>query len=222
MDRSAFFRYLTEVDARLFPDGMSDAQQRGLTVKLTIWDAHYSAYPDSYLAAALGQIHRETGGRMEPVLEAFAADRSEAAQRLQAAFDSGRLSWVKTPYWQADESGQIAVGGGDIQLTHRRNYLKAEAQLAKRGIACGLAADYDRILDPVVSAHVAFCGMIEGWFRPCRLADFDAGDGRLDYRAARDVVNGDGAHIGDEIVRNCEIYAAALRAGGGFQRGRAK
>ena len=63
---------------------------------------------------------------LEPVLEAFAQDRAESARKLQAAYDAGRLAWVKTPYWLPDESGQIAVGGGDIQLTHRRNYVFAE------------------------------------------------------------------------------------------------
>lgn len=216
MDRAAFFRHLTETDPRLFPDGMSQAQRRGLAVKLDVWERHYAAaHPPSFLAAALGQIHRETGGRMEPVLEAFAPDRAEAAARLQRAYESGRLSWVKTPYWLPDETGRIPIGGGDIQLTHRRNYVNAEEKLAARfGHPFGLADDYDRILDPEISAHVAFAGMIEGWFRPRKLADFLMPDGRLDYRAARDIVNGDGHHIGDEIERNCLIYEAALAAAG--------
>lgn len=55
--------------------------------------------------------------------------------------------------------------------------------------------------------------MIEGWFRPCKLADFCTDD-RLDYAAARDIVNGDARMIGDEIARNCTIFEAALRAAG--------
>lgn len=216
MKRAAFFRHLTRTDPRLFPTGMTRAQRRGLSAKLDVWEAHYAAtHPVSFLAAALGQIHRETGGRMEPVLETFAATRAEAAERLQRAFDAGRLTWVKTPYWLPDETGRIPVGGGDIQLTHRRNYVNAEEKLAARfGYAFGLSDDYDRILDPQISAHVAFAGMIEGWFRPKKLADFVAPDGSLDYRAARDIVNGDGAHIGEEIERNCRIYEAALQAAG--------
>jgi hypothetical protein len=216
MDRAAFFRHLTETDPRLFPDGMSVAQRRGLEVKLDVWETYYApAHPLPFLAAALGQIHRETGGRMEPVLETFASSRAEAAERLQRAYDAGRLTWVKTPYWLPDETGRIPVGGGDIQLTHRRNYVNAEEKLAARfGRAFGLAEDYDRILDPQISAHVAFAGMIEGWFRPRKLGDFLLPDGRLDYRAARDIVNGDGAHIGEEIERNCLIYEAALVASG--------
>jgi hypothetical protein len=55
--------------------------------------------------------------------------------------------------------------------------------------------------------------MIEGWFRPCKLTDFCTDD-RIDYAAARDIVNGDAEMIGEEIARNCEIFEAALRAAG--------
>lgn len=215
MNRSAFFAHLTETDPALFPDGMTAAQRAGLTVKLDVWARWYAAdYPVTYLAAALGQIYRETGGRMEPVLEAFAADRATSAERLQKAYDEGRLKWVKAPYWMADETGRHPVGGGDIQLTHRRNYVNAEEKLEARfGVRVGLAENYDLILDPVISAHVAFAGMIEGWFRPCKLADFCTGDG-LDYAAARDIVNGDAKMIGAEIERNCRLFEAALIAAG--------
>jgi len=214
IDRAAFFYYLEENGSVLFPDGMTEAQKRGLSVKLDVWEEAYAAdNPPVFLAAALGQIHWETGGRLEPVLEAFAADRQQSAEKLQAAHDAGRLSWVKTPYWLPDESGQIAVGGGDIQLTHRRNYVFAEERLRERfGREFGLDRDYDRILDPAISAHVAFAGMIEGWFRPCKLADFLDRDGRLDYRAARDIVNGDTARVGDRIEACCRAYETAILA----------
>ncbi|WP_152599709.1 hypothetical protein [Hoeflea sp. BAL378] len=215
MNRDAFFHHLTVTDPRLFPDGLTPAQRAGLAVKLDVWARWYAAdHPLTFLAASLGQIYRETGGRMEPVLEAFAPDRRTSAERLQKAFDAGRLAWVKTPYWLPDETGRHPVGGGDIQLTHRRNYVNAEENLFRRfGVRVPLSRDYDLILDPVVSAHVAFAGMIEGWFRPCKLADFRTADG-LDYRAARDIVNGDTRLVGDEIARNCQIFEAALSAAG--------
>ncbi len=84
------------------------------------------------------------------------------------------------------------------------------------GVRVALSENYDLILDPVISAHVAFSGMIEGWFRPCKLDDFCTADG-LDYAAARDIVNGDAGQIGDEIARNCQIFEAALKAAGADQ-----
>lgn len=215
MDRAAFFHHLTTTDPRLFAGGMTAAQRAGLSVKLDVWARWYATeHPITYLAAALGQVYRETGGRMEPVLEAFAPDRKTSAERLQKTWDAGRLKWVKTPYWLADETGRHPVGGGDIQLTHRRNYVNAEDKLRERfGVSIGLAENYDLILDPVISAHVAFSGMIEGWFRPCKLEDFCSPAG-FDYAAARDIVNGDAGLIGEEIARNCQIFEAALRAAG--------
>ncbi|AKI00243.1 hypothetical protein IMCC20628_01527 [Hoeflea sp. IMCC20628] len=215
MDRQAFFHHLTVTDPRLFADGMSAAQRAGLETKLDVWAKWYAAeYPLTFLSAALGQIFRETGGRMEPVLEAFAPDRKTSAERLQKAYDAGRLKWVKTPYWLPDETGRHPVGGGDIQLTHRRNYVNAEEKLKARfDVSIGLAQNYDLILDPVISAHVAFAGMIDGWFRPCKLEDFCTAEG-LDYAAARDIVNGDAGLIGEEIARNCQIFEAALKAAG--------
>ncbi|MCY0095456.1 hypothetical protein [Hoeflea ulvae] len=218
MDRKAFYHHLSVTDPQLFPDGISAAQRAGFQTKLDVWARWYAAgHPVSFLAAALGQIFRETGGRMEPVLEAFAPDRKTSAERLQKAFDAGRLKWVKSPYWLPDETGRHPVGGGDIQLTHRRNYVNAEQRLKTRfGVRIGLAENYDLILDPVISAHVAFSGMIEGWFRPCKLADFATAQG-LDYAAARDIVNGDAKQIGPEIARNCRIFEAALKAAGADQ-----
>lgn len=215
MNRAAFFAHLTETDPHLFPDGMSQAQQAGLSVKLDVWSKWYARdHPLTYLAAALGQIHHETGGRMRPVLEAFAPDRASSAERLQKAWDEGRLKWVRAPYWLPDETGCHPVGGGDIQLTHRRNYLAANAGLYRRfAVRVGLDENYDLILDPVVSAHVAFSGMIEGWFRPCRLDDFRTASG-LDYAAARDIVNGDAGLIGERIGLACATFEAALRAAG--------
>ena len=215
MNRTAFFTHLTETDPRLFANGMTAAQRAGIETKLDVWAKWYAgAYPVTFLAAALGQVFRETGGRMEPVLEAFAPDRKTSAERLQKAYDAGRLKWVRTPYWLPDETGRHPVGGGDIQLTHRRNYVGAEEKLHQRfGVRVGLAENYDLILDPVISAHVAFSGMIGGWFRPCKLSDFCGPDG-LDYAAARDIVNGDAGLIGDEIARNCLIFEAALIAAG--------
>jgi hypothetical protein len=215
MNRPAFFDHLTHTDPCLFPDGMTAAQRAGLSTKLDVWAKWYASdYPLTFLSAALGQIYRETGGRMEPVLEAFAPDRETSAERLQKAWDAGRLKWVKSPYWHPDETGRHPVGGGDIQLTHRRNYVNAEDRIRERfGVRVSLSENYDLILDPVISAHVAFCGMIDGWFRPSKLEDFCSADG-LDYAAARDIVNGDAAMIGEEIARNCQIFEAALRAAG--------
>jgi hypothetical protein len=124
------------------------------------------------------------------------------------------MEWVRTRYWLPDESGQIGVGGGFIQETHRYNYVKADARLLDWvGLEAGLAKNYDRILTPAISALAMFTGMIEGSYRVAKLPDYVRGKS-MDYLNARDIVNGDKKHIGDEIKRNCLIFEAALIASG--------
>lgn len=213
MDREVFFQYLTENQTILFADGLSCEQKAGLNSKLDVWAKWYaSEHPLSFLAAVLGQIYHETGSKMMPVLETFANDREQAVERLEKAYTEGRLSWVKQPYWEKDESGKHPVGGGDIQLTHRRNYVAAQERIRdKFQIDINLADNYDLALDPVVSAHIAFSGMIDGWFRDCKLSDFDRGS-TFDYCGARDIVNGDVGLIGDKIDAYCKIFEYALIA----------
>ncbi|MBO6918145.1 MAG: hypothetical protein JJ858_06930 [Rhizobiaceae bacterium] len=214
MDRERFFQRLCSEHNNLFPDGLTESQSHGLNVKLDVWAKWYAHHPITYLAAALGQIYHETGGLMVPVLEAFAPDRKTSVERLEKAYAEGRLSWVKQPYWYEDQSGQHPVGCGDIQITHRKNYVAAEENLNKKfGVQTKLADNYDLALDPVMSAHIAFSGMIDGWFRPCKLSDFESEAG-LDYRAARDIVNGDTGLIGEKIENYCKIFEDALRHAG--------
>lgn len=224
MDRSAFFASLKKRNSGIFGTSLSQSQVDGLNVKLDVWAKWYaSKYPATFLAAALGQCYRETGGQMRPILETHSAknpctSRAQAARRLEAAFKAGKLTWVKTRYWNPDASGQIGVGGGDIQLTHRANYVKANEKIKARfGVDIGLDDDYDKVLDPVVSAVVMFQGMIDGWFIGNRLSDYaNKQTGALDYYNARDIVNGDKKHIGKEIVTNCQAFEAALRAAGAW------
>lgn len=215
MNREIFFQHLTEKQSTLFLDGLSLDQKSGINTKLDVWAKWYaSEHPLSFLAASLGQIYHETGGMMVPVLETFADNREQAVERLDKAYSEGRLSWVKQPYWEKDESGKHPVGGGDIQLTHRRNYVAAQKKIREKfQIDIDLAKNYDLALDPIISAHIAFSGMIDGWFRDCRLSDFDTG-GTLDYCAARDIVNGDAGLIGDKIEIYCKIFESALIAAG--------
>lgn len=215
MDREIFFQYLTENHTNLFVDGISSEQKSGINIKLDVWAKWYTnEHPLSFLAAGLGQIYHETGSKMVPVLETFANNREQAVERLKKAYSEGRLSWVKKPYWDKDESGKHPIGGGDIQLTHRRNYVAAQNRIREKfQININLADNYDLALDPVISAHIAFSGMIDGWFRDRKLSDFDTG-GNFDYCAARDIVNGDTGLIGDKIEAYCKIFESALIAAG--------
>lgn len=224
MNRAVFFAALRRRGSGVFGTSLTQQQVNGLSVKLDVWAKWYAdKYPATFLAAALGQSYRETGGLMVPILETHTArnpctSRAQAARRLEAAFVAGKLTWVRTRYWLPDASKQIGVGGGDIQLTHRANYVNANEKIKARfGVDVGLDRDYDEVLDPVVSAVVMFQGMIDGWFTTKKLVDYaDQKTGAVNYRDARDIVNGDKKHIGDEIVRNCKAFETALREAGAW------
>lgn len=228
MDRAKFYAALRKRDSGVFGTSLSQQQVTGINAKLDIWERYYAKkYPDTYFAAAMGQAYRETGGKMVPVLETYASTRQQAAARLENAFRKGQLTWVKTPYWYPDSTGKIAVGGGDIQLTHPYNYRKANDRLEQVfGVDYGLDRDYDKILDPKISAHVLFLGMIEGWWRGGKkLSNYEGKNGRLDYFNARDIVNGDknkkdrGSRqtVGELVSMYSKAFENAVDAGGGFE-----
>ena len=49
------------------------------------------------LAYCLATCYHETGYRMQPVRETHATSDQQAINRLEHAWKSGRLSWVKKP-----------------------------------------------------------------------------------------------------------------------------
>lgn len=199
----------------MFPS-LNQSQVDGLNNLLDVWAKWYAPkYPVVFLAAILNNIYRETGGQMQPVLETYAKTRDQAATRLQSAFKAGKLKWVKTPYWGKDASGQIAVGGGHIQLTHRANYVNAQRRLKELfGVDVPLEDNYDLILDPVVSAHVAMSGMIHGWFTRESLFDHLTPAKTVDWVDSRSIVNGDEKHIAKELKTAGEAFHKALIAAG--------
>lgn len=215
MDRAKFFAELRKKDSGVFGTALTQGQVDGLSRLLDVWAKWYKDQPVVFLAAALTNIYRETGGRMQPVLETYAPDRSTAALRLQKAFKAGKLKWVKTPYWVKDPDGNIWVGGGDIQLTFKANYVKAEQRLKTLfGVDIPLSTKPDLILDPVVSAHVAFSGMIHGWFTSEDLGDHLEKDGSVDWVDSRSIVNGDEKHIASELRVAGNAFWRALKEAG--------
>lgn len=212
MNRKTF--YDTIRGSKFFPV-LSASQVGGMERLLDVWAQWYEErFPLAFLANGLSQIRRETGGRMIPVRETFASDTASAARKLEAAFTSGRLPWVSKRYWLPDATGAIWIGMGDIQLTHKPNYVKLNKEIKKTyGVDVGLDQNPERALHSVTSAVIAFEGLTKGLFRPKKLGDFYDGE-TLDHRAARDVVNGDTKHVGKEIADCALLFEKALRAAG--------
>lgn len=159
MNREAFFN---EIRRTIFGGKLSQPQVTNINLLLEAWEKHYPSADLRWVANSLAQIHHETGGKMTPVRETFADSDAVAIARLERAWKTGRLPWVKNPYWKDGWFGR-----GHIQLTHRRNYLR----MGER-IGVDLATQPSLMLEPRISAEVAVIGMVEGLFTGKKLGHF--------------------------------------------------
>lgn len=134
---------------------LTQAQVDGINVILAAPEAR--GWDRRWLAYALATAWHETGGRMQPVREGFAASDEGA---IRAVADLHRRGKISRNYAARDPAtGQSYYGRGLVQLTHRENYARA-------GLALGLPLDVqpDLALEPDVSAAILLRGMDEGWF----------------------------------------------------------
>ncbi|MEM6929491.1 MAG: hypothetical protein AAF602_21305 [Myxococcota bacterium] len=177
-----------------------------------------TAWPAYVLATAL----HETQGRVHPVREALCDDEACTVRALEAAFADGRIA---NRYWDPVEpGGPRYYGRGQVQLTHRDNYVKVDAALRAEGLLASrdLVSDPDVALDLDVSVAALVLGMVRGWFRrdrgePASLSRYLSARRlrwrpRGAYRKARRIVNGDAKRrqAGQPIGRLLSGFAQAL------------
>jgi len=150
-----------------------------------------AGFPPAWAAYVLATSAHETAGTLAPMRE-----YGKGAGRAYG--QPGR------------NSGQIAYGRGDVQLTWDENYERADRELALNG---ALVADYDLALDPQLSARILVAGMEGGWFTGKGLRLFLPEVARREqFVAARKIVNGtDKAEL---IAGYAETFQRALQAGG--------
>jgi hypothetical protein len=199
MNRDLFF---ASVRARPFGGKLTQGQVEGMEALLDMWRELYPNADPRFIANSLSQIHRETGGRMEPVRETFANSAAQAIARLDNAWAKGQLKWVKTPYWKTGFFGR-----GHIQLTHEANYRKMGERLG-----VDLVNNPGLALKMRISAKIAIVGMVEGHFTGRKLSDYF--NATTDNPAgARRIVNGpDGT---DALIAKMHgEFLAALKAAG--------
>lgn len=99
---------------------------------------------------------------MEPVRETFAKSDAVAKSRLERAWITGQLPWVKEPYWREGWYGR-----GYVQVTHKENYRKMQTRTGHLFLD-----NPDLMLNPTISAEVAVIGMCEGLFTGKKLSDY--------------------------------------------------
>lgn len=181
MDHAKFFAGLRARGSGIFGTSLNQSQVAGINALLASC-ARNGVTHIEHVSNILAQVYHETGARMSPVRETFAASDAQAIARLEQAWKAGKLSWVKTPYWRDGWYGR-----GPIQLTHEANYRKFEQRL---GVP--LTKYRELAMDPAIGADIAVVGMKEGLFTGRKLADFSfpAALGNPPSSNPRRIVNG--------------------------------
>jgi len=106
--------------------------------------------------------------------------------------------------------GQVPYGRGLVQTTHDYNYEWADAALGLNG---SLLRNFDRMLEPDISARTLILGMETGAFTGKALRHFLSGEvGTFEqFRQARKIINGTDR---DKLIAgHAEKFQAALLAG---------
>ncbi len=199
LNRDFFFDQLRE---KLYPNGLNMAQVEGHEAVLDAWEKDHAKSDDRWLAYILATAYHESAFTMQPVRETLANTDEQAAAKLEAAWDAGKLSWVKTPYWRKDADGKYWFGRGLVQITFKANYRKLGD-----AIGVDLVADPDLALDLDVAVQIIFYGMLNGSFTGRKLADY-FNKTKSDWVNARRIVNG--LDRADTIAGYGKIYYAAL------------
>jgi putative chitinase len=208
IDVVAFFDRIREEP---FGGVLRQSQVDGVTRLLDVQERYFPMLPDDHLAYCLATVYRETGARMQPIVEIGGPAYFTRMYDIRGARPA-----------KARELGNIFPGDGakfpgmgDVQSTGRTN-----ARKARSVVKTVLALDVDfeaeprKLLDPLYSAVIMYYGMIHGTFTGKKLTDYIDGDGSEDageFKAARRIING--TDHAAEIAGNATHFLAAIRAG---------
>lgn len=184
---------------------LTQSQVDGIEATLAAFDSYGDGQVKS-LAYALATSYHETGTRMVPVRETFAADDAEARRRL------GHRRYARSdgPY------GHAYYGRGIVQLTWLQNYARSSTDA---GI--DLVKHPDAMLQPDISAKILIKGLLDGRWNAQGLgiAHYLPADGEDDLKGARRTVN-----LTDrwsDVARYYREFLRAIEAAGGLKRRRA-
>lgn len=168
-------------------------------------------FPVSFTAYCLATAYLETAMTMQPIKEKggpkyFFRMYDINGSRPHKARELGNVH---------PGDGALFCGRGYVQLTGRRNYAKATAELRKIGFDVDLVANPDLAMRPDVAAAIMVLGMQHGWFTSRKLSDDLQARGPsslAQFKASRDIING--TDKDDEIAAFAIDFQAGLQAGG--------
>jgi putative chitinase len=203
--------FFDRVRAEPFGGALRQSQVDGMTRLLDVHERYFPTLADDRLAYCLSTVYRETGARMQPIVELGGTAYFTRMYDIRGARPA-----------KARELGNIYPGDGarfpgmgDVQSTGRNNAKKARI-IIKTVLALDVdfEADPRKLLDPLYSAVIMYYGMIHGTFTGKKLSDYIDGDGIEDageFHASRRIVNG--LDHAAEIAGNATHFLAAIRAG---------
>lgn len=171
----------------------------------------HDGWPIGDTAYALGTAYHEVNGTMQPIKEYGGPSYFKRMYDIQGsrpakARELGNL----TP-----GDGAKYCGRGLVQLTGRRNYLKATTALQDMFPGLDLVNKPDDAMLPAVAAAIMVRGMRQGWFTGRDLDDDIPREGLAtlqQFIRSRDIING--TDKAEKIAREAMAFQAALQAGG--------
>lgn len=183
MNTTALQSLFNRIRGELCGGRLSTAQGQGINAILA-GCARHGLNDHRHIAYLLATAFHETAGRFQPLRETLAKTDAEAIDRLERAYEAGRLPQVSAPYWRPDEAGRSWFGRGFVQLTHKRNY-----QAMSVALGVDLVADPGRALNMATAADILVFGMRDGLFSGVGLGDVFTATAS-DWTGARCIVNG--------------------------------
>lgn len=160
----------------------------------------------SWVAYALATTWHETAATMQPIKEHggpkyFFRMYDKGGARPHVARELGNTM---------PGDGALFAGRGYVQLTGRRNYVRAS-----EAVGYPLVGNPALAMRPDIAAEILRCGMIEGWFVPGHTFERHLPTAictREQFAAARRIINGTDKR--DLIAGYALDFQAALIAGG--------
>lgn len=208
MSRSVFF---DTVRAVLFDGRLTQAQVDGMEGIMAAMAAVGDSR-DKTLAYALATAYHETGRRMEPVREGFAASDEDAIRAVARLAAKRGPTSAPSRYGKPDGPfGETYYGRGYVQLTWLENYKRSSEDAGH-----DLVRFPDKMLDPTISARVLICGLLDGRWNGAQrkgLAHYLPDAGEDDLKGARRTVNG--TDKWKLIAGYYDGFLAAIRQAGG-------
>lgn len=186
MNRAAFYAALRRRKSGVFGTSISQEQVNGMEGILDAFMTHGDERAKT-LAYAFATAYHETGRKMVPVREGFAATDAQARKRVaQLARQNGPKSAVARYAKPQPPFGHVYYGRGQVQLTWKKNY---ERSSADAGV--DLVADPDQALDPVIGARILIRGLLDGRWngKGFGIQHYLPKTGKDDLKGARRTVN---------------------------------